>query len=101
MARRRFAVLETIEWVDEDGQRGRASAGEVRDDIPPAEVGPLLESGALEPYDAKAHDDGWYSRRYGAELDKATVKAGGIPRVEVVSEDRDVRTGDAGRSEDK
>lgn len=97
----KYAVLATLEWSqrEEDGSltTTRVEAGAVREDIPAESIDDLVASKAIEPYDRKEHaKDGWFKARYDAELDKATVKNGGIPRVELGPDDREIRTGDTG-----
>lgn len=98
---KRYAVLATLEWSarNDDGSLDttRVEAGEVVDTVPAESVDDLLKSKAIEPYDAKVHRGGWFKARYDAELDKASVKAGGIPRREVPgggAPDRGIAVGD-------
>lgn len=101
---KKYAVLATLEWSDraDDGTltTTRVEAGDVREDLPTDSIQPLLEGKAIEPFDRAEHKPGWYQRRHVAELDKATVKAGGVPRAEMTDYDRDITVGDTGSSEE-
>lgn len=70
---RRYATTTKLEWP------GRVvNAGEIvgEDEVPEQSLAPLVEQGALEPYDAKTHGDGWYTSRRDAEIERVFVEQG-------------------------
>jgi hypothetical protein len=96
MAAKRYAATEKIEVrrrIILPGEVVSASDFDKEDGLDA-----LVDAGALEPYDSEIHSEGWHERRYAATLDKATVKAGGIPRAEA---DRSIRASDSGASKER